>query len=111
MRITPQSSAAEALRWMEATGSDAAVVIDERGPVGVVTRDAIAGADGPLVSPDAAVVDVMDYEVVRLDPGTGTRGTLKAYTRAGWRSAMARRPYADDTMARREASRRNAHAA
>ena len=52
----------------------------------------------------ARLGDVMDYEVVEIDPGVGMAETTHAYRDASWISLKRRRPYAVDTVERRRAA-------
>ena len=101
--VTPTTSVAEAQRVLSASDAHAAVVMCDDRPVGLVSaaalRDSVAAH-----RPGAAVADVMDYEVVRLDPAAGERRTLQAFTRAAWASLLRRQPYEEPAVALRRRS-------
>ena len=87
VQITPDTAVAVARKALAAAAVDAAAVVEDGCPAGVVTLDALqAVADG------ATVADVMDYEVVRVPPGADGSAILAAFTRAGWASLLRRRP-------------------
>jgi CBS domain-containing protein len=89
-RSAPVRLAAEVL----GARHQSALVVTEHGvPVGVVTLGALTGDEAPH-APDARVADVMDYEVVRIDPGAGERETLHAFREAAWLSLRHRHPCA-----------------
>jgi hypothetical protein len=100
-QLAPTSTVAEAVAFLDRTGQFA-VVVSERGePVGVVTRVALRGQPGHRPRPAALLADVMDFEVIALDPASDTATTTGAYREAAWHSLRRRRPAADDTVARR----------
>ena len=101
LQLTPTSTVEHALRVLDRTGECAAVVMDRGEPVGVVTRVALCGHIGRRPRPSAGLADVMDFEVVGLDPGADEATTIGTFTRAAWRSLRRRRPLADDAVARR----------
>lgn len=76
---------------LAASGTDAAVVLDGHQPVGVVTAAALAGR-----KPDTPIGDVMDLELVPIDPRADEHGTLVAYEGAASRSLLRRHPCAED---------------
>jgi CBS domain-containing protein len=77
---------------LAAAGSEAAVVIDQDRPVGVVTGAALAGHRGTLPAPNTPIGDVMDLEVVSIEPDADEHETLVAYQDAAWRSLLRRHP-------------------
>jgi CBS domain-containing protein len=92
--ISPSTSVSEALAWMEGMGQRATVVMDGGRPVGVITATALhGGADGTM-STAAEVQDVMDFEVVHVDPSFDVEDTLRTYRDAAWHSVKRRRPFA-----------------
>ena len=100
-QLAPTSTVAEAVAFLDRTGQFA-VVVSERGePVGVVTRVALRGQPGHRPRPAAVLADVMDFEVIALDPASDTAMTTGAYREAAWHSLRRRRPSAEDTVARR----------
>jgi hypothetical protein len=46
----------------------------------------------------AQVQDVMDFEVVHVDPSFDVEDTLRTYRDAAWDSVRRRRPFADRTV-------------
>lgn len=72
------------------SGTDAAVVLDEHERVGLVTAAALAGHE-----PEAPIGEVMNLELVRIDPHADEHDTLVAYQDAAWRSLRRRRPCAE----------------
>ena len=88
--ISPSTPVREALAWMQRSGQQAIVVMDGARPVGVITDRALRGRD----LPDAAVQDVMDLEVVRVDPSLDVEDTLRAFREAAWHSVRRRHPVA-----------------
>ena len=100
-QLAPTSTVAEAVAFLDRTGQFA-VVVSERGePVGVVTRVVLHGQPGHRPRPAAVLADVMDFEVIALDPASDTAMTTGAYREAAWHSLRRRRPSAEDTVARR----------
>ena len=89
---------------METLGRRAMIVTEGDTPVGVVTLRALRGRPGHAPRPDATVADVMDFEVVEIDPGADMAATMKAYTRAAWDSLGRRRPLSPESCSRRAAA-------
>ena len=81
---------------MEGSGQRATVVMDGDRPVGVITTTALRGR-GHTISTDAEVQDVMDFEVVRVNPSLDVEDTLRTYRDAAWHSVRRRRPFAQHT--------------
>jgi CBS domain-containing protein len=90
VEVTPATSARVAAEVLAAHHLAAVVVTHDRRPVGVVTLDALAGT----AAVGARVADLMDYEVVRLDPHAGEIEALHAFRDAAWRSLDRRHPCA-----------------
>ena len=67
-------------------GQVVALVTNRGDDVGVVI------AEDLVADESASVGDVMGREIVRIDPGTGLRRTLRTYREAAWSSAIRRRP-------------------
>ena len=84
--LAASATAAQAREWFDLTGARAAVVFDGDRVVGVVTAAAVQGA------PEARIADLMEFEVVRVDPGADQHETMREYNRAGWDSLRRRRP-------------------
>jgi len=99
--LTTNSSVASALAYLEQRGEAAAVVSEEGELVGVVTTQALKGTSTLTPSLDARVLDVMDWECVRIAPDADPLATLRAYRDASWRSLRRRRPMASDVRRRR----------
>jgi CBS domain-containing protein len=113
--ISRWTTVRDASAWMQKTGQRAVVVMDGDRPVGVITEKALraAGRRSAAASDDAlaaverrerpdlrlpeTVQDVMDFEVVRVDPSFGVEDTLRAYRDAAWKSVRRRHPFADHT--------------
>jgi CBS domain-containing protein len=89
VEVTPATPARVAAEVLAAHRLTAVVVVAEGRPLGVVTLDALTRAAAV-----ARVADLMDYEVVRLDPGAGEIETLHAFRDAAWRSLGRRHPCA-----------------
>jgi CBS domain-containing protein len=92
VEVAPATDVAVARKALAEVGADAAVVVEDGRPAGVVTAAALQATAG---RPGMAVADVMDYEVVRLPPGADGTATLTAFTRAAWASLLRRRPFRD----------------
>lgn len=85
----------EALAWMERSGEVASVVMDGGRPVGVITARALRSYDiHGGAPPDGGVEQVMDFEVVRVDPSCDVADTLRLYRDAAWLSVRRRHPVA-----------------
>jgi CBS domain-containing protein len=93
VEVTPSTAVRLAAEVLAARHQSAVVVTDHGLPVGVVTVGALMD-DGAPPTPEARVADVMDYEVVRIDPGAGERETLHAFREAAWLSLRHRHPCA-----------------
>lgn len=98
--ISPSTSVSEARAWMEKSGQRATVVMDGDRPVGVITAIALRGRGHRAMSTDAAVQDVMDCEVVHVDPSFDVEDTLRTYRDAAWHSVLRRRPFAQQAASR-----------
>ena len=94
VEVTPSTTARVAAEVLAARHQTAVVVTDHGNPVGVVTIGALTGDDTTPPAAGAHVADVMDYEVVRIDPGAGERETLHTYREAAWQSLRHRHPCA-----------------
>jgi CBS domain-containing protein len=92
VEVTPATPTRIAAEVLAAHHLTAIVVTDHGHPFGVVTLDALAKAAAS--APGTHVADVMDYEVVRLDPHAGEVQTLHAFRDAAWRSLRRRHPCA-----------------
>ena len=97
--LSPTNTVAEARAVLDASQTTAALVADGGRPVGVVTDSALRGRPGHVPRPGAALADVMDFEVIRADPGADVLSTLHTYTEAAWVSLRRRRPCAPDRVA------------
>lgn len=102
--VTPSATVAQVLSSLAASGRDAALVVDDDVPVGVVTRSALVGEPGAVPRRDAEVRDVMNWECVRSDPGDDVSATLHHYTEAAWTSLRRRGPCGEEAIARRAAA-------
>lgn len=102
--VTPETTVGTVFYSLAASGRDAALVVDDGVPVGVVTRRALHGRPGAVPRRDAEVRDVMDWECVHTDPGADASSTLHTYTDAAWISLRRRGPCGDDALARRAAA-------
>src|SRR6185503_14633893 len=87
--ISPSTSVSDALARMERMGQRATVVMDGNRPVGVITAIALRGR-GHAIHTDAQVQDLMDYEVVHVDPSFDVEDTLRRYRDAAWNSVRRR---------------------
>jgi CBS domain-containing protein len=94
VEVTPATPAQVAAEVLTAHHLTALVVTDHGHPVGVVTLDGLTGAATSARTPDAHVADLMDYEVVQLDPHAGEVQTVHAFRDAAWRSLLRRQPCA-----------------
>ena len=79
----------EAQAALAAAGEVIALVTNRGVDVGVVTAEDLVGTAS---TPTTVVGDVMGCEVVRIDPSTDLRWTLRTYRDAAWSSAIRRRP-------------------
>jgi hypothetical protein len=79
----------EARAALAAAGEVIALVTSRGDDVGVVTAEDLVD-NAPTST--TAIGDVMCYEVVRIDPSTDLRWTLRTYREAAWSSAIRRRP-------------------
>jgi CBS domain-containing protein len=95
MSISPSTSVREALSAMERSGLRTMVVVDGGRPVGVITATALHGSADRTMSIDAEVQDVMDFEVVHVDPSFDVEDTLRTFRDAAWHSVRRRRPFAE----------------
>jgi hypothetical protein len=95
------TTVADALARLDDDGSVAAVVFDDGLPVGVVTRAALHGHGGFQPRPGAHLGDVIDLEVVQVEPDADLERTISLYTNAAWRSLARRMPSAPETVVRR----------
>ena len=91
------TTVAEALEFFDATHARAVVVVDGDRPLGVVTLAGLRGDGRRVPRPEAAVADVMEFELVRVDPAAdehttwrGTRPPVGA--RCGGAGPRPRRP-------------------
>ena len=95
------TSVGDALARLDDDAADAAVVFHDGLPVGVVTRAALRGHAGFKPRPGARLGDVMDLEVVQVEPDADMERTMTVYTNAAWRSLARRMPAAPETVVRR----------
>jgi predicted transcriptional regulator len=95
--ISPSTSASEALAWMEGMRQRATVVMDGDRPVGVITAAGLRGR-GQTILADAEVQDVMDFEVVHVNPSFDVEDTMRTYRDAAWHSVRRRRPFSQHTQ-------------
>jgi CBS domain-containing protein len=102
--LTPSTRVAEAHAYLTKRGECAAVVSDGGIPIGVITLRALRGQPDAVPRPDAAIVDVMDWECLPIAPDADPLTTLRAYRDASWRSLRRRRPMASDVRARHSAA-------
>ena len=91
--ISPSTSVSDALARMERMRQRATVVMDGDRPVGVITAIALRGR-GHTIPTAAEVQEVMDLEVVHVDPSFDVEETLRTYRDAAWNSVKRRRPFA-----------------
>ena len=96
LRLPISTPVSEARVALTSTGQAIAIVTNAGVDVGVVTAEELA-ADGSM--PTVAIGDVMGREVVRIDPRTDLRWTLRTYRKAAWASAIRRRPGQPQTAA------------
>lgn len=89
---------------MRRTGQRILLVTSASLPVGVVTKRELWGPDGIAPSSEARVGDVLHLEVIRIEPSTDVRRTLRRYEDAAWASLFRRRPGRRVREARRCAS-------
>ena len=82
---------AEAQRLISASDASVFVVVDDGGPVGVVTAERLGTEPR---STQHTVADVMDFELVAIEHGADINDTMRIYERAGWDSLLRRRPFA-----------------
>jgi predicted transcriptional regulator len=94
------TTVADALECLYATHARAAVVVDGDRPLGVVTLAGLRGDVRRVPRPEACVADVMEFELVRVDPAADEHATLRAYANAGWSSLRRRRPATAETRER-----------
>ena len=94
------TTVAEALEFFDATHARAVVVVDGDRPLGVVTLAGLRGDGRRVPRPEAAVADVMEFELVRVDPAADEHATLRVYTTGGWSSLRRRRPATAETRER-----------
>jgi hypothetical protein len=99
--LTRWSTVADALARLDGDEADAAVVFYDGRPDGVITRGALVGHGGFRPRPGAHLGDVMDLEVVQIEPDADMDRTMSVYTNAAWRSLARRMPVAADTVMRR----------
>jgi hypothetical protein len=92
IEVTRSTRARTAVEVLAAHHQTAVVVTDHGAPVGVVTLGALTGCGMAPPGPDVRVADLMDYEVVRIDPRAGERDTLHRYRDAAWESLRRRHP-------------------
>ena len=95
------TSVADALARLDDEAADATVVFHDGLPVGVVTRAALRGHGGFRPRPSAHLGDVIDLEVVQVEPDAGMERTMTLYTNAAWRSLARRMPSSPETVVRR----------
>jgi hypothetical protein len=67
--------------------------MDGNRPVGVITAITLRGG-GHAIPTAARVQDVMEFEVVHVDPSFDVEDTLRTYRDAAWHSVKRRRPFA-----------------
>jgi hypothetical protein len=102
--LDASTSVADArLAFVDYRGS-IAVVVEHGRPIGLVTAAALRGDVRHVVPAGATVGDVMDFEVVHIDPVADAHDTLAAYSNAAWASLRRRRPLHVETAGRRSAS-------
>jgi predicted transcriptional regulator len=99
--ISISSTVAGALAAFACSGDEVALVLDHGEPVGVVTRADLLDVCPSGAWADARLIDVMDLEVVRVNPTSDANETLRAYREAGWCSLWRRRPRHAETAAAR----------
>jgi hypothetical protein len=85
--LRADDTVADAGERFMATGAYAAVVFDGGRPIGVVTAHGLG-----TVSLSVELRDVMEYELVRVDPYADGPETLREYEHAAWSSISRRRP-------------------
>src|SRR5688572_18323243 len=90
--VDAHASIHEARELAAATGQDVLLVIESGRPVAVVTTEQLWSANGGPVFPDAEVLDVVRWELVRLAPDSDIEHTLRHYSEAAWTSLKRRRP-------------------
>jgi CBS domain-containing protein len=96
VELSPLTPVRVARAVLAAAGTQAAVVIDQGQPIGVVTAAALGGHGRTRPAADTPIGDVMDLELVAVEPDADERGTLAAYQGAAWRSLRRRHPFGDD---------------
>jgi CBS domain-containing protein len=96
VELPPRTPVRVARAVLAAGGVEAAVVLDRGQPVGVITAAALAGRGGTPPAADTPIGDIMDLELVAIEPDAGEHDTLVAYQGAAWRSLLRRHPFAHD---------------
>ena len=89
MHLPVSMPVSEARAALLAAGEVIALVTNRGVDVGVVTAEDLADTGS---TPTRVIGDVMGCEVVRIDPSTDLRWTLRTYREAAWTSAIRRRP-------------------
>lgn len=89
LRLPVSMPVSEARDALVAAGEAIALVTDRGDDVGVVTAAELAGHESRSTT---VIGDVMGCEVVRIDPSTDVRWTLRTYREAAWSSVIRRRP-------------------
>ena len=89
LRLPVSMPVSDARVAFAAAGEVIALVTNRGVDVGVVTAEELVV---PRSTPTRVVGDVMGCEVVRIDPNTDLRWTLRTYREAAWSSAIRRRP-------------------
>ena len=89
LRLPVSMPVSEARAALAAAGEVIALVTNRGVDVGVVTVEDLVV---PRSTPTRVIGDVMGCEVVRIDPNTDLRWTLRTYREAAWSSAIRRRP-------------------
>ena len=89
LRLPVSMSLSEARAAVVSAGEAIALVTNQGVDVGIVTAEDLV-TDGSTWA--AVVGDVMDREIVCIDPHTDLRRTLRTYREAAWTSAIRRHP-------------------
>jgi len=88
LRLPVSMQVSKARAALDAAGQVIALVTNRGVDVGVVTAEDLADTGS---TPTRVIGDVMGCEVVRIDPSTDLRWTLRTYREAAWTSAIRRR--------------------
>ena len=102
MLLEQNMTVADAKTALAATGEDAAIVMYGSTPLGVITMATLRGRQGRVPCSEALLTDVMDLEIVHIEPDADLEQTLHAYREAAWKSSTRRHPCADETVSRRQ---------